>query len=151
MDDITEFQGEWRFLSNFHPCKIIFRGEVWPTAEHLYQAMKTEDMALRGRIRSLPTPGQAKRAGAGLPLRLGWEARREGNMRHVLDLKFAPSTEMAERLLSTGTRRLSEGNRWHDRFWGRCLCPLHKGEGFDLLGTLLMEIRWDLRKYEGLV
>src|SRR4051812_21328901 len=40
---IAEFQGEYRFLSNFWPATVEFEGIRYPTAEHAYQAAKTLD------------------------------------------------------------------------------------------------------------
>jgi len=60
---ISEFQGEFRFLSNFWPCKIYFEGMWYDSVEHAYQAAKTLDMDERLRISFLETPGKAKRAG----------------------------------------------------------------------------------------
>ena len=41
--DVTEFQGEYRFLSNFWPAQVVFEGVTYPTSEHAYQAAKTLD------------------------------------------------------------------------------------------------------------
>jgi predicted NAD-dependent protein-ADP-ribosyltransferase YbiA (DUF1768 family) len=34
-----------------------------------------------------------------------------------------------------------EWNTWHDRTWGKCTCPICKGEGENLLGEILMKLR----------
>ena len=39
-DDIESFSGDYRWLSNFHPCKIKYGGLVYPSVEHAYQAAK---------------------------------------------------------------------------------------------------------------
>lgn len=41
MQIIREFQGEYRFLSNFWPAKITFGDWTFPSAEHAYQAAKS--------------------------------------------------------------------------------------------------------------
>src|SRR5690348_9381030 len=60
---IAEFQGEYRFLSNFWPAEVAYEGITYPTAEHAYQAAKTMDVNERKRIAALPTPAEAKAAG----------------------------------------------------------------------------------------
>lgn len=57
-------------------------------------------------------------------------------MRALLMVKFAPATELAERLLATGDAQLVEGNTWGDTFWGVC-----DGVGENHLGRLHMWIR----------
>src|SRR5690349_13215180 len=60
MKPITEFQREYRFLSNFWPCYLVYQNTVYPTAEHAYQAAKVEDPAIKKRIKDCPTPADAK-------------------------------------------------------------------------------------------
>src|SRR6476620_11263121 len=70
---IAEFQGDYRFLSNFWPAVIEFEGLTYPTVEHAYQSAKTLDLDERKRIAALPTPADAKAAGRALKLRDDWE------------------------------------------------------------------------------
>ena len=52
-------------------------------------------------------------------------------------------------LLSTGGGDLVEGNRWHDNFWGRCVCrACRRIGGANVLGTLLMQVRAELRRFD---
>ena len=61
-------------------------------------------------------------------------------MRDLLHLKFS-SIELAQMLLSTGSEILQEGNTWNDTFWG---VNAHTGQGRNVLGKLLMEVRAEL-------
>src|SRR5688572_20227789 len=71
---ISEFQGQYRFLSNFYPATVVFEGITYPTAEHAYQSAKTTKMSERRRIAQLATPADAKREGRALsPQRPDWE------------------------------------------------------------------------------
>ena len=63
MDTIERFIGEYEFLSNFYPCRIVYLDKVWPSAEHLYQAIKTKDNLEREEIRNAKTPAFAKKIG----------------------------------------------------------------------------------------
>ena len=39
---IDKFDGEFSFLSNFHPSWIEYEGLRFPTVEHAFQAYKTQ-------------------------------------------------------------------------------------------------------------
>ena len=41
---IKEFQGEYRWLSNFYDCDIIINDIKYKSVEHAYQSMKTADI-----------------------------------------------------------------------------------------------------------
>ena len=40
---IERFSGDYRFLSNFHPCDITYNGINYKSTENAYQAQKTND------------------------------------------------------------------------------------------------------------
>ncbi len=62
-------------------------------------------------------------------------------MKEVLWAKFSQNPELAKKLVATGDRVLEETNWWGDRIWG-----VHEGQGKNLLGLQLMEIRARLAK-----
>lgn len=136
---ITSFQGEHRWLSNFHPCTVTWDGP-YPSVEHAYQAAKSLVKAERDRVRACPTPADAKRAGRTLTIRPDWDAVKLRVMAHLLRQKFAPGSALAARLLATGDAELVEGNGWGDTYWGVC-----DGVGQNHLGLMLMQIRDELR------
>lgn len=142
MDDIVEFSGAYRFLSNFWPAVVYLDDEEYRSTEYAFHAGKTFDPAMRRMIREAVTPGQAKRLGRHVPLRPDWE---EVKVPFMLDLnrqKFA-HPELREALLATGTRRLVEGNTWRDTFWG---VDLRTGKGQNKLGLILMLVRQEIRE-----
>lgn len=144
MRKINAFRGEFVFLSNFHPCHVTLDGLEFPSVEHAFVAAKTTDMGQRRIIQELPTPGKAKRYGARLELREGWEEMKLQVMEDLLRQKFSAG-ELAEALMATGDAELLEGNNWGDTFWGvRIGC----GMGHNHLGKLLMKIRSDLIEEE---
>lgn len=134
------FSGKLAFLSNFAPADVTLDGMWFPTVEHAYQAAKTNDMAVRREIQKLPKPGQAKRFGRSVKLRKGWDAVKIAIMRELLRQKFAAGEARAQ-LLATDGMWLVEENDWGDTFWGVC-----DGVGENWLGTLLMEVRAELRE-----
>ena len=134
---ITDFRGEYRWLSNYHECRIVHEGIFYPSTEHAYQAAKTLDLAKRREIAGLSTPGKAKRAGNALTdKRPDWDDVKVQVMREVLIYKFVTNRDLEKKLMETKGRQLIEGNTWGDKFWGVC-----DGEGQNWLGRLLMEIR----------
>jgi len=137
---IKEFQGEFRFLSNFWPARLHHDGIEYPTTEHAFQAAKTLDFRDRWNISKLPTPADAKREGRKLVLRPDWEAVKDQVMLELTILKFMNHRKLKEQLLATGHAELIEGNTWGDKYWGVC-----GGEGHNHLGKILMLVRGQLR------
>jgi ribA/ribD-fused uncharacterized protein len=136
---INIFRGQYRFLSNFEGPEIEFEGLRYKTLEAAFQAAKTTDPAEKLYIQSLPTPGQAKRAGRRVTLRPDWESVKLSVMETLLRQKFSQGP-WGEWLLATEDEDLIEGNTWGDIFWGVC-----GGIGENHLGILLMKIRTELR------
>jgi ribA/ribD-fused uncharacterized protein len=132
---IEKFDGEYRWLSNFWPAMVHLDGVVYPTVEHAYQAAKTADPAFREKIRLLPTPGQAKRAGKLAPILEDWHEVKKDIMYNLILEKFSEKT-LKEKLLATGDAVLIEGNPWYDTYWGVC-----RGVGENHLGRILMQVR----------
>lgn len=139
---IAEFQGPYRFLSNFWPAPVYLDNIRYLTVEHAYQAAKTLDRPTRIYIGAAPTPASAKRRAKEIPpehLRRNWRSVQIDIMRDLLHQKFAIDTDLGRQLVATGDRELIEGNVWGDTFWGVC-----NGRGQNNLGKLLMEIRREL-------
>jgi len=150
---ISEFQGKYRWLSNFYPCKIVLDGEDYNTVEHAYQAAKVDKSAVtivriggknvEKRVRELvgetATPGMAKKLGKRLNLRTDWEVVKVGIMKDLLRQKFSQEPFRSQ-LLATGNCQLVEGNYWGDTYWGVC-----NGKGENILGNLIMTIRNEIQ------
>ena len=143
---IYRFDGtEYRFLSNFYMHEITYKGKVYASTEHAYQAMKTLDEDWAEAIRLAETPSKAKKKGGLCPLRPDWDEIKDQIMDEVLALKFA-DPELEQSLIDTYQKYLVEGVTWHDNFWGICLkrdCErgcLEK-TGKNHLGLALMRLR----------
>lgn len=134
---IISFDGSYRWLSNFWRIDIQYEGRVYYSSENTYQAAKAPN-EFREEFESC-TPGCSKRLGGTVRLSSQWDERKVEIMRAILELKFAPGTPLAEKLLATENRQLVEGNTWNDTFWEVC-----RGEGQNQLGRLLMEIQGKL-------
>lgn len=149
-DGIYGFQDEYRFLSNFDTTPVVYYGFEFKTAEHLYNAMKTDNLDEALYVMGAPTPGQAKSRGRSVTLRANWQTtERFSAMRSTLGAKFIGNRELAQKLVATGDATLTEANTWHDQTWGDCFCGQQQcaEEGENHLGKMLMELRDDLKKW----
>lgn len=143
---IDSFRGEHDFLSNFYPVQIKYEGVLYPSVEHYYVAMKSDDRRVREMVAKIDTPGKVKRYGREfIKLRDDWEDVKMEVMEYGLNQKFM-NKELRDKLLSTGDSEIIEGNVWHDNFWGTCKCEKCGDRGQNNLGELLMKIRNKLKK-----
>lgn len=131
-DRIDSFRGEYRFLSNFWYAKTVYRGIEFPTAEHAYQAAKSNDERIWRYFSKLETPGEAKRCGKMIDCRPDWDEVRVDIMLVLLKSKFS-DINLMDKLVATGDAELIEGNTWKGQFWG-----IYQGVGENRLGKLLM-------------
>lgn len=133
---IDRFQGEYRWLSNFWPARVVWDNQAYPTVENAYQAAKCPPH-YRNQFYTCP-PGWAKRMGIDWPP-LAMDDKLEC-MRRLLYQKFSDATLRAK-LDATDTQELIEGNEWGDRFWGVYYRRDGTSDGENQLGKLLMEVR----------
>lgn len=141
---ITQFTGEYRWLSNFWFCPVVYDGVTYNSVEHAYQAAKTLDTKQRVHIQHLDRPGAAKKQGRMLTLRADWGQIKLDVMHNLLQQKFLQPA-LREKLLQTGDVQLIEGNSWGDTFWG-----VWRGGGENHLGRLLVQVRSELQYREEL-
>lgn len=131
---------KYGWLSNFHRSLQAVDSVFYPTNEHYYQSMKTDDPDLKRWIASAPTPFLAMKAGRSLregkELVSHWENIKVEVMLKGLRAKFN-SPKLREMLLATGNSILMEESQV-DMFWG-CY-------GENMLGKLLMQVRSEIRE-----
>lgn len=139
---ITEFKGEYAFLSNFHPCVVQMWGLTFHSSEAAFQAAKCDNPERRVAFCSL-TAAESKRLGREVVLRPHWDVLKVGIMRDVVLAKFTQNDDLRKQLLATGDTELVEGNRWGDVFWG---VSLYRHHGENHLGKILMGVREELRE-----
>ena len=139
---IESFFGEFRFLSNFWPARVMLDDRWYPTVEHAYVAAKSRDIDHRKGVAEIPAdmPGRVKRFGRTCKLRPDWDAVRLPIMTDLVFQKFSRHSSLGKLLLETGNRLLVEGNTWNDTFWGVC-----KGKGENNLGKILIHTRDRIR------
>lgn len=142
---INRFNGENKFLSNFQASTFFYNGKKYATVEHAYQALKTLDPEEHEKVRNAIAPSQAKKLGKTLTLREDWDQVKTQTMLELLRLKFQ-NAFLRCKLIVTHNAIIIEGNTWHDTFWGVCNCSKHNGEGQNILGKLLMQVREEVKE-----
>lgn len=134
-------------FSNLYRRAVEFEGETFATSEHAYQAGKARKPEVRNWVLSAPSPALVAMAAHGLyywDIAPGWSRTKFDRMRGVLRAKFTQHEDLKEMLLSTGDARLVESatvDNEVNRLWGEV-----NGEGRNMLGQLLMELRASLRE-----
>lgn len=143
---IDNFHGHYYFLSNFSESPFWAYGKRWPTVEHAFQAIKCKNRADFEAVHKAETPGVAKRLGRRAELIDMWDYKRNGFMKHFLEMKFLQNDDLLAQLLATGDAELIEGTTWHDNYWGNCTCEKCEDKpGQNHLGKMLMDIRHNAR------
>jgi len=140
---IKEFQGGYRWLSNFAAVSIATGGYVFPSVENAYMAAKNNDVDWKEYCAAETNPAHVKSESRKVKLIDNWNVLKLDVMLELLRIKFSDPS-MKAKLLATGNRELQEGNKWGDTFWGVDLrVSPHKGH--NNLGKLLMKVRSELQ------
>lgn len=139
---ITHFRGSHAFLSNFYETKIYYKDNKFTSIEQAYQFAKANNDIDRNLILQSKTPVDAKKLGRKIKCDDDWNDIKLDVMKDLLKIKFANQT-LKELLEKTGDTYISEGNYWHDNFWGICTCKKCNNSGQNNLGQILMGIRDD--------
>lgn len=142
------FASEHSFLSNFYPSPIIDGDVLYPTGEHMYQALKCThagDPDKSRLVNAAPTPLAAKRIADSIKETPEWRNGRDAIMKRIVDQKFDQNPDLAELLANTGDLPLNEAT--HNEYYG-IGAAIHSREvrdksyrGNNKLGLLLMEKR----------
>ena len=133
--NIKGFFGEYRWLSNYHVCDIYFEGNKYGSTEAAYQAAKSPDSFIRFQMTEL-SPGDSKQFAKTILIRNDWHNVKYDVMSTIVFDKFYRHKDLRIKLLETGDKYLEETNHWGDRYYGVC-----DGEGLNVLGNILMNIR----------
>lgn len=135
-------QDKYGRFSNFFEGPYEIDGKMWPTTEHYFAAMKSEDELEREAIRKASTPLAAKQMGRVVKLRADWNDVRYDVMLDALRAKFNNYPEFKELLVSTGDALIYEDSPY-DKVWGTGERG-GVGTGQNLLGKALMQVRSEL-------
>jgi ribA/ribD-fused uncharacterized protein len=117
-------------------------GQLWPSVEHYFQAMKFSNPELQAQIRAAAHP----RLAAAIARRNFWKKRRDWKkiqqvvMTRSTYIKCRTHQEVAAALLATGEQMIVEDSVY-DHYWG---CGRDQ-RGHNYFGKILMAVRQRLR------
>ncbi|MEQ4924698.1 NADAR family protein [Proteus hauseri] len=139
-------------FSQWYPASFIVDDVRYSSAEHYMMAEKARifnDIEIRERIIQTSNPGTAKALGRevkGFDQAI-WEQQRMEIVIRANEAKFSQNRDLAEFLISTGSRILVEASPV-DKIWGIGLSKQDKEaenpllwRGLNLLGFALMKVR----------
>ena len=136
---IKFYTPEFYVFNNFSAHAVEFRGELYPTSEHAYQAAKCTDPAGQEEIRNARSPLQAKSL-ANEKYKAAkdpdWGSKKLAVLEEILRAKLAQHPEAQEALRKSGRQTIVEDSPT-DYFWGEGA----DGSGQNMLGKLWMRIR----------
>jgi ribA/ribD-fused uncharacterized protein len=136
---VRGFFGQYRWLSNFHECQVLYGGLIYNSVENAYQAAKVAEE--HRSVFTICPPYKSKKLWKQFPRvdasAAEWDARKLSVMKRLIAIKFCANVELMEKLLSTGDKYLEETNHWGDSYWG---FDIRKG-GDNYLGDILMSLR----------
>jgi N-glycosidase YbiA len=140
---INFYTPKFYVFNNFSAHAIEFRGKLYPTSEHAYQAAKCTDPQGREAIRNARSPLRAKvlanetYKAAKDP---DWGSKKIVVVEEILRAKLAQHPEAQEALRESGHEDIVEDSPT-DYFWGVGA----DGTGQNMLGKLWMKIRDEYR------
>ena len=154
-EDTLGFFGELCPFSNFYPAKFTYEGIHYSSSEQLIQhkkALYCGDNATANKILAAKTAIACKQLAYQIQNydHQGWIDAAKELCRDGICAKFEQNPALSRKLLSTGDKTLVESSR--DDVWGTGI-PLFQWDclnrsqwkGNGMLGTLLVEIRGNLR------
>ena len=128
-------------FTNFYQGKpVMIDGKLWPTTEHYYQAMKTEDKLLQEKIRQSPDVRTVFNLGQQISKRPDWAKHSVNYMVKAVREKFTQDDQLNKLLLSTKDTVLVEAAGKRDSFYGAG----GDWKGTNHLGQILTHIRAEL-------
>lgn len=136
------------WLGNMAPFPVKHDGKWWTTTEHLFQALRFDDLAVREEIRSVKSPMSAKMRAKKHKAKWVIVPRSEqdlANMELILRLKVEQHPDLKQQLIATGNEVIIEDctKRPSGKFWGSVLKD-GQWVGENTLGKLWMKLRDEL-------
>lgn len=131
---ITEFTGDYDFLSNTYPAEIDVSDIMYTNVQEAYDNIMAVAEAL-----VLP-----KNTAQHVVEQLN--RNKYNQMKNLVSSKFFQHDDLQQKLLDTGNTILIYGNTVHDNSLGTCYCTeCSHGTSENLLGKILTEVRDEMR------
>ena len=157
-DGVTCYFSELNPLSNFHPSKISYEGQIYHNSEQLIPHKKAQlfgDEIAEAQILATSSVLECKLEAKNIRNfdQQTWEESAKSICYDGIKLKFVQNPWLRNLLLSTNDDILGEAT--YDKFWGTGV-PIHRNDCTDrtqwhsngIMGEMLMEIRMELRPSE---
>jgi ribA/ribD-fused uncharacterized protein len=144
MTKILFYEDKYYLFSNFSAHAVEYKGKLYPTSEHAYQAAKFDSPEIVEEIRSAKSPSEAKYLSNVIykdKKRRDWEDIKSNVMYEIVREKIKQHEEVRSVLLATGNDEIIE-NSPVDYFWG---CGKDR-TGQNQMGQILMKIRDELKE-----
>lgn len=139
VEKIDSFRGDNYFLSNMYPSEVTYNGITYKNSEAAFQAQKDPKRSREfSNLDGKTAKKKGGRRGDITPVE-DWDNVKQKIMYDIVKAKFEQNPELLSKLKDTGSAILEEGNDWNDKEWGTV-----NGEGKNLLGKILMQVREDL-------
>jgi ribA/ribD-fused uncharacterized protein len=139
---------EYGWMGNMAPYPINFNGKIWLTSEALFQSMRYNIDSIKEIIRVEKSPMGAKMKSKKYRDQMVVVPMSEQdveNMRKCVRMKFDQHPKLKKELIATGNSPIYEniGNRNGERhkFWGSKMVNESEGDGNNMMGKILMDLR----------
>jgi ribA/ribD-fused uncharacterized protein len=139
------------WMGNMAPYPITVEGKIWRTSEALFQGMRFDDEVIKEIIRKEKSPMAAKMKAKKYSNQMVVIPMSELDVEHMkkcVRMKFDQHPELKKMLLDSVGSFIFEdiGNRKGERhkFWGVKRISENEGDGQNMMGRILMELRDEL-------
>lgn len=141
-NEIGFYESEYYFLSNFSAFAVEWKGKVWMTSEHAYQAAKFTDEDIQQEIFNTRSAHDAKKCAQSHKdnARSDWAEIKLSIMKDICRHKLQQNEYIQKKLIQSGDKVLIETSH-KDAYWG--WGPNKDGENH--LGKIWMELREELK------
>lgn len=147
----NDVKGPNGWLSNMSPDTVFLDGQVYPTAEHLFQCLRFPDFpGIQSEINEQPTPLKAKSVAK--KYRKLHPSTKENDlqlMRKVIRLKAIQNPDLLRKLVFSDGEIIEDGTNRPSgtgTFWGASHDAEGKWVGENHLGRIWMELRDELKR-----
>ena len=140
-EPVLFYEREFYTFSNFSSFQVEYKGVLWPTSEHAYQAAKFTDPSIVDEILKTRSAHEAFKLARSYAdnVRPDWNDVRVSVMEEVVRAKLSQHPYVQQKLKETGDREIIEDSPV-DPFWG--WGPNKDGE--NQLGKIWMRLRAEL-------
>lgn len=141
MIEIPYYETSNFVLHNFSAHSIVYDGELYPTVEHAFHALKFKDDTLREQVRTCGSPLAAWKLGREFKSqrRKDWDDIKVGVLTELVRAKVTQHEDVRSALIATGDEVIVELNP-NDDFWGGGA----DGKGQNNAGKILMRVREEI-------